>query len=164
MKILIASIFIIVAATEGFPQEKQLGLADRRALKKYQDEKLPALKKAINEAAGFSVELDIKWENIARPGEGERYNDDDYWTNIYFVPLANALKSIAADEMGKKALKAGLKKVVIDFDEKTAPATNYPNGLKLEDKTLYMNFTPFTNTADIKEREKAIKELLESKL
>ncbi|KER10772.1 MAG: hypothetical protein HY22_02915 [[Candidatus Thermochlorobacteriaceae] bacterium GBChlB] len=164
MKILIASIFILAAATEGFSQEKQLGLADRRALKKYQDEKLPELKKAIDAAAGFSVELDIKWEKIARPGEGERYNDDDYWTNIYFVPLTGALKSIATDEMGKSGLKAGLKKVVIDFDEKTAPASNYPNGLKLENKTLFINFTPYSNVADIKEREKAIKDLLESKL
>jgi hypothetical protein len=149
--------------------QEKLGLGDRRALKEYQDTKLPALQKAINEAAGFAVTLDVDWNAIARIGEGDRYNDPEYWTQIYFQPLAAALKKVAVDDMGKKALKAGLKKVVITFDERTAPASNWPNGLKFDNGTFTINFTPFSNAGDessanFKERVEAMVKVLESKL
>ena len=54
---------------------------------------------------------------------------------IYFEPLAAALQSITADELGKNALKSKLKKVVIHCDG-DAPASNYAAGLKFDDAFL----------------------------
>ena len=141
-----------------------LALPERRALKQYQETKLPELQKHINEAAKFDVPLEIKWGAIAQKDQGDRYMEDDYFTNVYFVPLANALKEVTSDSMGADSLKAKLKKVVITFDQSTAPASNYPNGVSFDNGTLTINFMPFTNSADLEPRTKAIAAGLEAKL
>ncbi len=145
-------------------QEPGLALPERRALKQYQETKFPEEQKKIHAAAGFEVPLEIKWESIARPGEASNYLEDAYWTNIYFEPLATALAQIKADDMGAKALKEKLKKIVVTYNKDTAPASNYPNGVTFEGGTLTVNFTPFTNADDTKDRAKAIQSVLESKL
>ena len=53
---------------------------------------------------------------------------------------------------------------MITYDQATAPASNYPNGISFEGGTLTINFTPFSNSADTEERTKAIKGGLEAKL
>ena len=58
------------------------------------------MQKAINEAAKFEVPLDVKWAAVAQKDQGASYLEDDYFTNIYFVPLANALRQITNDAMG----------------------------------------------------------------
>lgn len=158
----------IEAAPAGTPGPA-LGLAERRGIKKFQDEKYPALLKSIRDAAGSELEVDVKWELIAQPGQGDSYSEDWYWSQIYFEPLAAALAQIGRDEMGKEALKKGLKKVVVTFDSATAPASNYPNGLTFEGGVLTINFTPGSNAGDstspdFKARVEAMVGVLEPKL
>ena len=120
--------------------------------------------KAINAAAKFELPVEVQWAAIAQKDQGASYLEDDYFTNIYFVPLANALKQITSDAMGAEALKAKLKRVVITYEAATAPASNYPNGVSFEGGTLKINFAPFSNAADTQERAKAIAAGLEAKL
>ena len=141
-----------------------LALPERRALKQYQETKLPELQKNINAAAKFDVPLEIKWNAVAQKDEGKSYLEDDYFTNIYFVPLTNALKQVTGDAMGAESLKAKLKKVVITYDQATVPISNYANGVTFENGTLTINFRPFSNSADVEARSKAIAAGLESKL
>ena len=141
-----------------------LALPERRAVKQYQDTKFPAEQKDIEAAAGFSVPLDVKWGAIAKPGGAENYLQDDYWTNIFFVPLAKALKQVTADEMGAKALKEKLKKIVITYDKDTAPVSVYDKGVTFEGGTLTINFEPFSNSGDIEARVKSIADGLSAKL
>ncbi len=147
-----------------YAQESGLALPERRGIKQYQDTKFPEEQQNIKAAAGFDLPLEVKWEAIAKPGMGDRYLEDDFWTNVYFTPLTTALKQVASDAMGAKALKDKLKKVVITFDKDTAPASNYANGLSFDNGTLTINFEPFTNSSDTDARAKAIKEVLEAKL
>jgi hypothetical protein len=169
MLVLVAlSAVAAMAPVSGWAQDK-LPLAERRAVKAFQEQKLPAVQKAINAAAGFTVPLDIDWDAIAIVGQAEYYMNDEYWVWTIFQPLAVALKQIASDDMGKKALKAGLKKVIITYDEKTAPATNWPNGLNFDKGTLRINFRPWSNSDDengpnFKERVAAIVKTVETKL
>ena len=141
-----------------------LGLPERRALKQYQETKLPELQKNINAAAKFDVPLEINWGAIAQKDQGASYQEDGYFTDIYFVPLINAFKQITTDSMGAEALKAKLKKVVITYDQATAPASNYANGVSFDKGTLTINFAPYSNTSDTQERSKAIASGLEAKL
>jgi hypothetical protein len=141
-----------------------LGLAERRAIKTFQDSKLPALQEALVAAAGKPVEIQIDWEKIAVVGESDRYAEDGYWVNVFFLPTTNALSSITADEMGKEALGAKLTRIVFTFDEDTAPASNYPNGVSFEEGVLTLNFRPGSNEGDITPRMEAIVSTLEPKL
>jgi hypothetical protein len=142
----------------------ELGLPERRALKQYQETKYPELLAAIQTAAKFPVEVDVQWEAIALPDKGANYMSDEFWTDIFFVPLADALKAITVDDMGATAAKEKLKKVVITFDADTAPASNYPTGVKFEEGVLTINFHPYSNSAEVAARTKAIQSALEAGL
>ena len=158
-------IFVTIALFIGVSQiTSAQGLAERRALKSYQESVLPDLQSKINAAAGFEVPVNIDWEKIAQPGEADSYSNDAYFTNIYFTPLIDALSSIGSDDLGKEALTANLKGINITFNPDTAPASNYANGISFEDGEVTLNFRPFSNADDIKERAEAIIEVLEAKL
>lgn len=146
--------------------ENKLGLAERRALKEYQDNFYPAIEAGIKKAANFDVEVFVKWEEIAKPEQGPVYNDDQYWGTTIFKPLTMALEGITIDDMGKDALKSGLSQIVIMHNPETAPASNYPNGLTFDEGVLTINFTPYSNADEsaMAERVYAIKYLLESKI
>ncbi len=88
-----------------------MGLAERRAAADFQTNAFPSLKRQIDDAAGFEVPMEIDWQAIAQPNDQHLYNE--YWTKIYFEPLIGAFQRICADDIGKEALKGGLKKVEI---------------------------------------------------
>ncbi len=159
-------ITLLIACTMSSFSQEALGLAERRALKEYQDTQFPEIKKGIESAAGYAVPLDIKWEQIAKVGQSDVYKEDIYWGTTIFKPLTQALQSIASDKMGKDALKAKIKKIVILHDAKTAPSSNFPNGLSLNAGVLTINWTPYSNVDEtfMVERVKALKDFIESKL
>ena len=80
-----------------------------------------------------------------------------------FEPLTAALKSITADDEGKKSLKEKVKKVVIHATEDAA-ASNYAEGLSFQDGVLTINWRPYTNAQDQKDRTEILMKFLESKL
>lgn len=88
-----------------------MGLAERRITMDFQQNVFPGLKKQIDEAAGFEVPVEVDWENIAEPEKSQFYKD--FWPAVYFEPLIHALRSLCADDLGKQAVKASLKKVEI---------------------------------------------------
>src|SRR5262245_66041140 len=96
-----------------------LGLSDRRALQAYQEKIYPAQQAAIHKAAGVELPIEVRWDTLALPGQGDSYSDEGFWTNIYFVPLEQALSQVTSDSMGKQAVRAKLKKIVVTFEEAT---------------------------------------------
>jgi hypothetical protein len=88
-----------------------MGLAERRATKEFQEKSLPGLKAEIEKLVGFPIAVDINWEQLARDDYGDNY--DEYWRKVYFQPVIQALKKVTRDDMGKEAIKAGLKKIVL---------------------------------------------------
>jgi hypothetical protein len=165
MKHIIFSLLLVFSVSAPV-MAQELGLPERRALKEYQEKQFPEIQKAVKTAAGFDVPLDVKWEQIAKPGDAEKYKDNVYWGFTIFQPLSLALNAVASDQMGKTALKAKLKKIVVMYDKATAPISNFPNGLKWDAGVLTINFTPNENGREdyLKERADAIRKLLESKL
>jgi hypothetical protein len=161
--------FLILAATctlttSLHAEEAKLGLPERRAIKEYQEAKLPELVKALQGAAKSEVTVEVDWNAVAIPDKGANYLDDGFWTNIFFVPTTKALTAITVDAMGAEAVKEKLKKVVFTFKPDTAPASNYPTGVQFADGVLTVNFRPYSNTDDVDERAKAIQSTLEAGL
>ena len=146
--------------------ENKLGLAERRALKEYQDNTYPAIEAAIKKAANFDVEINVKWEEIAKPEQAPVYSNDEYWGSTIFKPLIRTLEAITIDEMGKDALKSNLTTIVIMHDEATSPISNYREGLDFIEGVLTINFTPYTNTDEyaFAERVNAMQQLIESRI
>ena len=120
----------------------------------------PGLLARIRAAAGTDLDVDVGWDRIALPGQAAQYGLPGYWTDIYFTPLITALSAITVDAMGKEAIKAKLRHVTVAYDPATAPASNYPNGLRFADGTLVINWHPNSNAADTAERAAAIQKVL----
>jgi hypothetical protein len=96
-----------------------MGLAERRAAKAFEDNKLPAFKQEIDAIVGFDVPLEINWEALAVEGYADLY--DTAFPKVYFKPLIEALKGVCIDDLGQEAIKAGLKKIVITNEGSSWP-------------------------------------------
>ena len=136
-----------------------MGLAERRAVIEFETSHLPALKTRIDEAAGFAVPTEIHWDTLCPAGESRLYFES--WTAIYFEPLIAALKNVSRDALGKEALHAGLKKVVI---QNTKAVYYGDNCATFEGGTLTLDHEPLTNAGDVEPRTEAIIKALEAGL
>jgi len=135
-----------------------MGLAERRAIKDFQDNHLPKLQAEIHKAAGFPVPIEVNWEQLATEGQSHLFVEG--WTDVFFKPVIEALRQIGRDAMGQDALKAGLKK--IEFRNASGyyspgSAISFQNGTLMFDHEL-------SNVGDINDRTKAAIELMEKSL
>jgi len=142
----------------------QIGLSERRAITAYRQDKWPPVEAEIRKAAGFDVPVDVEWDQLTLPGDASHYADEEYYGKTIFQPLVAALNSITADKIERDALKTTLQRIHVRFDEKTAPASNYPNGLSFEDGVLDINWRPYSNTAHVEDRTKALTQIMKKNL
>ena len=83
-----------------------MGLNERRKIKELQDTVFPGRVKEIEEICGKAIAYDVDWESLADDPEGLNYID-----NVSCHRLNMALRVICQDDMGKEAVRDGLKKI-----------------------------------------------------
>ena len=83
-----------------------MGLNERRKIKDLQDTTLPGRVKEIEEICGQPIPYEVDWESIADDMEALNFMD-----NISCHRLNMALRTICQDDMGKEAIRDGLKKI-----------------------------------------------------
>ena len=135
-----------------------MGLAERRAAEQFKNNDFPAWKARIDEAAGFDVAVDVRWDELAADEYASSY--PTFFPKVYFQPMVDALAAITIDDMGRDALRDGLKKVVVRNTEQYASS----NGFAFEDGVLTIDHRSYTNVDDGAERAKGLQKLLESGL
>src|ERR1019366_917990 len=124
-----------------------MGLKERRAVTEFKDKNFPAIKKTIDDAAGFSVSMDVRWNTLEN--EYAATNAVEVYQNTYFKPLLAAIQAVAGDDMGKTALKSGLKQVIVDGSSgSSANSFTFDNGI------LTILHEPGTNESDVEQRTK----------
>ncbi|MGU3575497.1 hypothetical protein ACLBWZ_08185 [Brucellaceae bacterium C25G] len=155
----LVGIFFASAPVAAFAQD--LGLAERRAVAAYTTDVWPKYEKEIQDLAGFPVVIKLDMNSLAMPGLADSYASDDYLRKPIIDPVLQAIGTITATDIGRTALKDGLKSIVIHYDEATAPASNYKNGLKMEDGVLTINWKPYTNVDDVEPRALALISVIE---
>jgi hypothetical protein len=138
-----------------------MGLTERRAQKEFVDSLFPALKAQIDKAAGFDVAVEVDWESLTVADYSHLYKE--CWPKVYFEPTVEALKAICVDDMGKDALKAKLKKIVIHNKHDISYGDRWAS---FDDGsgTVTLDHNPVSNIDDVKERKEGLQKLLESKL
>jgi len=135
-----------------------MGLAERRAIKEFQDKQFPELSAEIQKLAGFPVPIEVTWDQLAVEGRSNLYKES--WPDLYFKPVIEALRQICRDQMGKDALKAGLKKIEFRNSKgaySPAAAITFHNGQLVIDHDL-------SNVGDVKDRTDYIIEIIEKDL
>lgn len=135
-----------------------MGLAEKRAATEFEAKTYPTLKQAIDEAAGFEVPIEVRWDTLMKQ---EKYVKawPEAWPKIYFTPIVETFRQICIDDLGKTALKETVKKIVIQ-DTKPSHSSQWAafdkaTGLLTLDHQ-------FTNINELKSRTEVLRKVLEA--
>jgi len=102
-----------------------MGLNERRKVKELQDTILPGRVKEIEEICGKGIHYDVDWPSIQDDAEALNFMD-----NISCHRLNMALRMICIDDMGKEAVREGLKSVKLkNIKDKAAKALSFESGV-----------------------------------
>ena len=136
-----------------------MNLKQRRALKAFQDEQLPALREKMFAALGFEPELEVDWDSLMV--EDWEHRVGDHFRDVYFVAATKGFEQVGQDEMGKEAMKEGISKIVMQNK-----SGNYygDRWAKLEGGVLTLDHEPNSNVGDIQKRADGLQAELEDKL
>jgi hypothetical protein len=83
-----------------------MGLNERRKIKELQDVTFPGRVKEIEEICGAPIPYEVDWDSLADDAQGLNFID-----NLSCHRLNMALRSICPDDLGKAAVRDGLKLV-----------------------------------------------------
>ncbi|WP_203658146.1 hypothetical protein [Actinocatenispora rupis] len=136
----------------------RMGLAERRAVQRFRDDDYPGWLARIEEAAGFPVPVDVSWDELAVAGHADDYAE--FFPLVYFAPLVNALRAVAVDDLGRQALRDGLRTIVVRNTGEYFSAA----GMTFADGVLTFDHRSQTNLDFGAERADALRRLLESAL
>src|SRR5215467_7472598 len=102
-----------------------MGLTERRKIKELQETTLPGRVKEIEEICGKPISYDVDWDSLADDAEGLNFLD-----NISCHRLNMALRMICQDDLGKEAVRDGLKSVKLkNVKDKNAMKIDFLNGV-----------------------------------
>ncbi len=137
-----------------------MSLAEKRAMKSFQENIYPDLEKKILDAAGYDLEIEVNWDTLGKFSADDKTDYtklyDSNLPKIYFEPVALAIADIAQDDMGKEALKEAVKKLVITNTYKGT-------GAALEEGVLTFDYR-FANANEVDIRKQMIVKVLEKAL
>jgi hypothetical protein len=135
-----------------------MGLAERRGVERFKNDDYPGWKERIDQAAGFELEVEVAWEELAVVDYADSYAE--FFPKVYFQPLVDALSAVTVDEIGKGAARDGLSKIVIRNTEQYSSAS----GFTFADGVLTIDHQPHSNVDYGDERAKALQRIIESGL
>src|SRR5262245_50977707 len=102
-----------------------MGLNERRKIKELQDETFPGRVKEIQEICGVAIPYEVDWDSLADDTEALNFID-----NISCHRLNMALRVICQDDMGKGAVRDGLKKIKLkNVKDKAAMQIRFQDGV-----------------------------------
>ena len=81
-----------------------MGLNERRKIKELQDTTFPERVKEIEEICGKAIQYEVDWDSLADDADGLNFID-----NLSCHRVNMALRTICTDDMGKEAVRDGLK-------------------------------------------------------
>jgi len=100
-----------------------MGLNERRKIKELQDTTFPGRVKEIEEICGKAIPYEVDWDSLAEDAEALNFID-----NISCHRLNMALRMICQDDMGKEAVREGLKVVKLKNVKGAASSITFQGG------------------------------------
>jgi hypothetical protein len=102
-----------------------MGLNERRKIKELQDTTLPGRVREIEEICGKPIPYEVAWESLADDLEGLNFLD-----NLSCHRLNMALRTICMDDMGKAAVRDGLRLIrLTNVKDKAAMQISFTDGV-----------------------------------
>ena len=113
-----------------------MGLNERRRIKELQEVTFPGRVQEIQEICGKPIPYEVDWDSLAEDAEGLNFID-----NLSCHRLNMALRVICQDEMGKEAVREGLRLIKLsNVKDKTAMRIAFDGGV-LEMRCAYAQRT-----------------------
>lgn len=123
-----------------------MGLNERRKIKELQDTTFPERVKEIEEICGKAIPYEVDWESLADDAEGLNFID-----NLSCHRLNMALRMICIDDMGKEAVRDGLKLVKLkNVKTKEEVAMTFEKGVLDMHCAYALGTTGMISDSDIK--------------
>jgi hypothetical protein len=102
-----------------------VGLNERRKIKELQDVTFPGRVKEIEEICGTAIPYDVDWSSLENDMGGLNFID-----NLSCHRLNMALRVICQDDMGKQAVRDGLKKIKLrNVKDKSQKKISFDQGI-----------------------------------
>ena len=102
-----------------------MGLNERRKIEELKTTTFPARVKEIEEICGKAIAYDVDWDSLSSDLEGLNFID-----NLSCHRLNMALRVICQDEMGKQAVREGLKLIKLkNVKDKAAMKLAFDDGV-----------------------------------
>jgi len=102
-----------------------MGLNERRKIKELQEQTFPGRVKEIEEICGKAIPYDVDWESLADDAAGLNFID-----NVSCHRVNMALRVICQDDMGKGAVRDGLKTTKLkNVKDKSAMQMSFQDGI-----------------------------------
>src|SRR5438094_9318900 len=102
-----------------------MGLNERRKIEELKTTTFPGRVKEIEEICGKAIPYEVDWDSLADDAEGLNFID-----NISCHRLNMALRVICQDDMGKQAVKEGLRLIKLkNVKDKAAMKISFENGV-----------------------------------
>jgi hypothetical protein len=102
-----------------------MGLKERRKVKELQDVILPGRSKEIEEICGKAIPYEVDWPSVQDNAEALNFMD-----NVSCHRLNMALRMICQDDMGKEAVRDGIKTVKLkNVADKSAKKLSFAGGV-----------------------------------
>ena len=136
-----------------------MGLKEKRAIKDFEEKQFPELRQRVLDALGFDVEIEVKWDSIAKNLNLDIY--EEALTNVYFEPVIQSFQEICSDDMGKEALQDILKKIVFQDENDIYSASLW---MKLEDGVLTLDHESCVNYGNVDDRKSYLTSMFEQVL
>ena len=113
-----------------------MGLNERRKMKELQEITFPGRVQEIQEICGKPIPYEVDWDRLADDAEGLNFID-----NLSCHRLNMALRVICQDEIGKEAVREGLRLIRLsNVKDKTAMRISFDDGV-LEMRCAYAQRT-----------------------
>jgi hypothetical protein len=111
--------------TEWERKADTMGLNERRKIKELQDVTFPGRVKEIGEICGKAIPYEVDWESLADDAEALNFID-----NLSCHRLNMALRTICQDDMGKEAVRKGLRLIKLkNVKDKAAMKMDFQDGV-----------------------------------
>jgi hypothetical protein len=102
-----------------------MGLNEKRKMKELQEVTFPGRVKEIEEICGKPIPYEVDWDSLADDGEALNFID-----NISCHRLNMALRMICQDDLGKAAVRDGLKQIQLkNVKDKASMLISFENGV-----------------------------------
>ncbi|MDI1437710.1 hypothetical protein [Polyangium sorediatum] len=101
-----------------------MGLIEKRLIKEAKESWLPEEQKDIQKEVGAPVVVDVDWATFE--------TDEAALKNVQHLgvrKLANAFRVICVDELGKEAVREGVKRIVVTNLKEGAPSVGLKDGV-----------------------------------